>query len=683
MRFINPYCLLLIPAAGVIAAALFVAAERKKRGLLRQILGERSEDPRAVHLSRAGRAWKHALLIAAMLLFLFAAARPYLRSVPCPTESRGRDILVLFDVSKSMRATDLPPSRMAQAKYLLSELIAAHPGDRFGIVPFAGNAFLSCPLTADRTALREAVDDLSTESVPLGGTDVQKALATAMRAFAGAEGGHRAILLLTDGDELTGKAAAELDALKKAGIPVAVAGFGDPALEAPVPDGKGGVMRDASGKPAASRLNEAGLRAIASATGGVYVRSQATDTGFPVLNDFLDRLDAAAFAKAARSRPDDLFAWFIAAAALVLFAAAVIPERGAGRAVALLLAAWMFFPEASGAEKALELPNDPRELYAQGRKLQVAGDAASRQYYEKAVQSPDASGAIRAAALQNLGVLTHTDGREQLTRSKAKLREQNPDEALKTVEAAEKRFAESSELYARSMEFSGVPGSSDPGGANYRQLLLDKQEAEKLKKELEELKKRQQQAQQQTQQAQQRNQQQNQQQQNQQQNQQQGQQSQQQQGRQGQQDRSAAKETQKAQQAAKELAEQAEKLDQKQLSSQARQAEKKLDQAREKQERGDGKGAQKDLDDAARTLGRPESSDKKDDTKEPAPSERQPAGDKPEKKGSAAGERNDGKSDRERAAERQLDRLNDETDALREAVRTRRNSRRPPVEKDW
>ena len=544
MRFIDPYFLLLIPAAGVIAVALFAAAERKKRGLLRLILGERSEDPHAVHLSRARRAWKHALLIVTLLLFLFAAARPYLRALPRPTESRGRDVLVLFDVSKSMRATDLPPNRMAQAKYLLSELIAAHPGDRFGIVPFAGNAFLSCPLTSDRTALKEAVDDLSTESVPLGGTDVQKALATAVRAFEGAEGSHRAILLLTDGDELTGNAAAELETLKKAGIPVAVAGFGDPALEAPVPDGKGGVMRDASGKPAASRLNESGLRAVADATGGVYVRSQAADTGFAVLNEFLNRLGAAAFAKASRPRPDDLFPWFIAAAMLALFAAAVIPERGAGKAAALLLAA-MLLSGANGAETVLELPNDPGELYAQGRKLQLAGDAASRQYYEKAVQSPDAPVPVRAAALQNLGVLTHTDGRELLTKSKAKLREQNPDEALKTVSEAEKQFAETGELYARAMEFSGVPGPRDPGGVNYRQLLLDKQEAEKLKKELEKLKKRQQQAQQQTQQAQQQNQQrQNQQdkqqqgQQNRQNQQQQGQQDKQQQGQQGQQNRS-------------------------------------------------------------------------------------------------------------------------------------------------
>jgi Ca-activated chloride channel family protein len=172
---------------------------------------------------------------------------------------------------------------MAQAKYLLREIFKAFPHNRFGIVPFAGSAFLSCPLTADHTALNEALEDLSTESVPVGGTNIEKALQTAQKAFAGAEGSHRAVILFTDGDELSGNASAAVAGLKKEHIPVAVAGFGDPAVAAPVPDGAGGVMRGADGKPAGSKLNENALRQLATETGGIYVRSLVDRTGFAEL----------------------------------------------------------------------------------------------------------------------------------------------------------------------------------------------------------------------------------------------------------------------------------------------------------------------------------------------------------------------------------------------------------------
>ena len=129
-------------------------------------------------------------------------------------------MLVLFDVSKSMRSTDLPPSRMEQAKYLLREIFTAFPRDRFGIIPFAGTAFLSCPLTADHSALMTATEDLDPSSVPVGGTDLDKALRTAMRAFDGAGGDHRALLLLTDGDQLSGDAGRTAAELGKMHLPL-------------------------------------------------------------------------------------------------------------------------------------------------------------------------------------------------------------------------------------------------------------------------------------------------------------------------------------------------------------------------------------------------------------------------------------------------------------------------------
>ena len=211
MKFVNPWLLLLIPAVIILAAILIFSMEKRKKSLLAQICGNRE----VTTLSRRKRLIKYVMMILGIVILLFAAARPYFRIEMNTTENSSRDVLVLFDVSKSMRAADLPPNRMAQAKYLLREIFRAFPGDRFGIVPFAGKAFLSSPLTADHQALLTAVDDLDTGSVPVGGTNLSAALETAKRAFAGSEGDHRAIILLTDGDQLDGDALKSAAELKK------------------------------------------------------------------------------------------------------------------------------------------------------------------------------------------------------------------------------------------------------------------------------------------------------------------------------------------------------------------------------------------------------------------------------------------------------------------------------------
>ena len=98
-----------------------------------------------------------------------------------------------------------PLSRLEHAKWLIRTLIEHAPGDRFALVAFAGDAFLECPLTRDRNTLFTFLDDLDTRTIPVGGTHIAKALQTARQAFKAAEGGDRAIVLVSDGEELQGK----------------------------------------------------------------------------------------------------------------------------------------------------------------------------------------------------------------------------------------------------------------------------------------------------------------------------------------------------------------------------------------------------------------------------------------------------------------------------------------------
>ena len=201
MKFIHPQLFwLMLPA--VTAVIVFgVLATRRRREALRRLLGSRAESPELLRLSMAKRRWRRFFLAAAACFLIAAAARPYWSTRWLPGKERGRDILVIFDVSKSMLATDLAPSRLDHAKFLLRDLVKENRGDRFALVAFAGEAFLACPFSSDAAAFDQYVDELSPDLVPVGGTDLEKALRTALAAFRSA-GGHRAVVNFTDGDDL-------------------------------------------------------------------------------------------------------------------------------------------------------------------------------------------------------------------------------------------------------------------------------------------------------------------------------------------------------------------------------------------------------------------------------------------------------------------------------------------------
>ncbi|MBO7329636.1 MAG: VWA domain-containing protein, partial [Lentisphaeria bacterium] len=501
MKFVNPWFLLLIPAVTVLAAILAYSMEKRKKALLAKICGNRE----VTSLSRRKRQIKYVTLILGASILVFAAARPYFRIEMSTAEDKSRDVLVLFDVSKSMRATDLPPNRMEQAKYLLREIFREFPSDRFGIVPFAGKAFLSCPLTADHQALLTAVNDLDTGSVPIGGTDLGAALETAKRAFAGSEGDHRAIILLTDGDQLSGNALKSAANLKSENIPVIAVGFGSPDAAAPVPGDNGGVMHSLSGEVAGSRLDETLLQKLAAETGGIYLRSTVSDTGFTSVKNFLDKLNKASTERISRGNPVDLFGYFLAGAFLCLLFSAFLSDYRKTAAVFLLMVpCFMLY----GEEKSPEVPVDPVKLYKDALDRQQSGSKDAEKLYNNLIAAKDTPALLRGRSLHNLAVMRHIDARETMIKSRNHLQSQNSDEALKEVNAAIKDLEAGKELYSSSMEFKENPAADNMRTGNYQQLILDLKDAEKLKKQLEELKKQQQQAQNQAQQAQQQNQQQ-------------------------------------------------------------------------------------------------------------------------------------------------------------------------------
>jgi Ca-activated chloride channel family protein len=263
------WALLLVPALG----ALFLWAQSRRRAQISRIVAPRLREQLAAGVSPLLRGLRAVLVLLALALLLVALAQPRMGTIRREIKSNGRDVLLAIDTSRSMLATDVAPTRLARAKLISEDLINLLQGDRIGVVAFAGSAFLQAPLTLDYNAVRTTLDELDTEVIPRGGTDIGAAIDTAITAFGKAEGVQRALVIMTDGEDLDGNA---VDAAKKAaaqGIRIFTIGIGSPQgslIPIRTEDGRNDYVRDQEGKPVQSRLDEKRLAEIAKATGGFY-----------------------------------------------------------------------------------------------------------------------------------------------------------------------------------------------------------------------------------------------------------------------------------------------------------------------------------------------------------------------------------------------------------------------------
>ncbi len=246
---------------------------RSRRRALEALVSQRQRERLVIGASTTVRRVKEACWIIAIVCFCVALARPRGGFTWEEFSSKGIDFLIAVDVSKSMLAQDVRPNRLERARLAILDLVQRLHGDRVGLIVFAGEAFLQCPPTSDYDAFIQTLELLSPELITRGGTDLRAAISEARRAFSGAAGSEKVVILLTDGEDLEGGA---LDAAKAAGrdgIRIFTVGVGTSAGELiPVPSESGGVdfARDASGQFVKSRLDEPTLQAIAAAARGKY-----------------------------------------------------------------------------------------------------------------------------------------------------------------------------------------------------------------------------------------------------------------------------------------------------------------------------------------------------------------------------------------------------------------------------
>jgi Ca-activated chloride channel family protein len=220
------------------------------------------------------RAW---LQLAAVALGLVALARPQLGEREAELARTGRDLLLVLDLSRSMTVTDVAPNRLAAAKAAAWETVSVSPGDRVGLIVFGGSAFLQLPLTSDHAALKLFLDAASPDDLADPATDLGTALATAGKVFEHeGDRGHRAVLVVSDGESGEGDLEAATKSLCAEGIPVFTLGVGTtgggpvPADSSEAPEK---FHRDHIGRVAISKLEEQDLRTVAKLTGGAYARA--------------------------------------------------------------------------------------------------------------------------------------------------------------------------------------------------------------------------------------------------------------------------------------------------------------------------------------------------------------------------------------------------------------------------
>ncbi len=331
MRFENPQILWLLLVIPPVLALFFWWGERAKRKLLVQFVEARLLSNLTVGISPARRKLRFALLILAVVFLIFTLARPQYGFDLQEVEQRGLDIVVAVDTSKSMLATDIAPNRLARAKLAALELMQRAGTDRMGLVAFAGDAFLECPLTIDNTAFEQSVQALDVNLIPQGGTALATAINTALAAFKEKDH-YKVLVLITDGEENdseTGALAAAQNAAKE-GLKIFTIGIGTAEgtlLQITDAKGNSDYVRDTDGNVVKSHLNEALLQQIATAADGFYLPLRGANTIDTLYERGLAPLPKSEGKEKLVKRYHEQFQWPLAAAMLLLLAEMFLPER--------------------------------------------------------------------------------------------------------------------------------------------------------------------------------------------------------------------------------------------------------------------------------------------------------------------------------------------------------------------
>ncbi|HRZ86984.1 MAG TPA: VWA domain-containing protein [bacterium] len=325
------YLLWLVPA---LAVFFYYAFKRKAAALelfsQRELLKELVAD-----VSVRKQKFKALLLVAAAGFALFALMNPKWGFHWEEVRSKGIDIVILLDTSKSMLAQDVKPDRLQMARREIDDFVNSLHGDRVALVTFAGTSFVQCPLTADYGAFKMFLGDVGVNSIPLGGTDIGDAVETGIKAFADRSTKHKIMILITDGEDHGGRLSAAVAAAKERGVVINAVGIGNPA-GAPIPvkdeQGLSSFIKDPSGNVVLSKVDEEELKKIARETGGSYISAQGGRIGLEKLYaDKIARLEKQEFGASRKRVYESRFQLPLAIAVILILIETMIGDRRSDR----------------------------------------------------------------------------------------------------------------------------------------------------------------------------------------------------------------------------------------------------------------------------------------------------------------------------------------------------------------
>lgn len=290
LRFQDSIYLWLLLILPVLAMVRFVVW-RQRRNKLRKFGDPELLKQLMPDVSKYRPTVKFWLMMSAIAILILIIARPQMGTKVSHEKRNGIEAIIALDISNSMMAEDVVPSRLAKSKLLVENMVDHFTNDKVGLVVFAGDAFVQLPITSDYVSAKMFLQNVEPSLIATQGTDIAKAITLSENSFTQQDKLGKAIIVITDGEDHEGGALEAAKDARKKGINVFILGIGDPK-GAPIPDGKGGYMKDNTGQTVMSALNEQMCQQVAEAGSGTYIHVDNTNDAQQKLNDELTKLQS-------------------------------------------------------------------------------------------------------------------------------------------------------------------------------------------------------------------------------------------------------------------------------------------------------------------------------------------------------------------------------------------------------
>lgn len=304
-RFEDPAYLYLFILIPILIAIRMLGLKKRKQQLKKfgdvQLLQALMPD-----VSKTRNEAKFWLTIVAVALLIVMLARPQMGTKINQEQRQGIEVILALDISNSMKAEDVVPSRLDKSKMLIENLVDNFTNDKVGLVVFAGDAFVQLPITSDYVSAKMFLQNIEPSLIAAQGTNLSDAIEFSSKSFTKQENIGRAIIVITDGEDHEGGAIEAAKKAKKEGMRVFVLGVGSPK-GSPIPNVDGGYMKDRSGQEVMSALNESMCKQVAEAGGGAYIHVDNTNIAQKQLDNEIAKLQKGEIMNAVYSEYDEQF----------------------------------------------------------------------------------------------------------------------------------------------------------------------------------------------------------------------------------------------------------------------------------------------------------------------------------------------------------------------------------------